>query len=207
MTNVIVSCDKLNAETELAIRVAALKQEIAGLSDEKKLVDQFVTAMGSGKASSKHLATIFIRVIGNKNDGFDVNLISQACNRLDKAGDAQGVTTIKRIYGAIFVGGKVSINKDKSGIAFKSKGSVVDVTALDRLIAAQFSGLSIRSTLVSRVLNTEKAEPKPVDERIESLAALCVKDGMSDAHAMAKFEASLKASRLERANKAALAKK
>jgi hypothetical protein len=202
MTNTIVSCDKLNVEADIATRVSELKREIAGLNDEKKLVEQFVNAMGSGKASAKHLATIFVRVIGDKKDGFDVNLISQACNRLDKAGDAQGVTAIKRIYGAIFVGGKVAPTKDKQ-IAFKSKGAVVDVTALDRLVAAQFSGLSIRSTLVARVIDAEKPEPKSADDKIEAWAALCVKEGISDAHAIAKFSASLKASRLDRANKAA----
>tara|TARA_R110000787_G_scaffold103430_1_gene210029 strand:+ start:218 stop:847 length:630 start_codon:yes stop_codon:yes gene_type:complete len=203
MTNTIVSCDKLNVEADIATRVPELKREIAGLNDEKKLVDQFIAAMGSGKASAKHLATIFVRVIGDKKDGFDVNLISQVCNRLDKSGDAQGVTAIKRIYGAIFVGGKVAPTKDKQ-IAFKSKGAVVDVTALDRLVAAQFSGLSIRSTLVARVIDAQKDDTPKTPTQIASGGVKAARTAkLTLAAYLATVEATWKAQELEAANKAA----
>ena len=78
-------------------------------NDIKSLENKFVNNMGSGIAASANLFEL-VRTTMNSEDG---RPLASAIARLTKKGDTQGVTAVKAIVGAVFVGAKLKKAKDK----------------------------------------------------------------------------------------------
>jgi len=155
-------------------------------NDIKSLENKFVNNMGSGIAASANLFEL-VRTTMNSEDG---RPLASAIARLTKKGDTQGVTAVKAIVGAVFVGAKLKKAKDKKTLILDISKADVDNFAYSRFAAAIHPDrkLSLRSTLVKEVLNKKKPSKVELPKSAEAFVKRMNKEGFTKAAVIAAIQ-------------------
>ena len=155
-------------------------------NDIKTVENKFVNAMGSGVAASGYLRELVINVIKSE----DGRPLASAIARLNSKGDKQGASAVRSIIGAIFVGAKVKVAKDKKTIVLSLKDASFDDAAMDRLSAGVDRKLSLRSTLVKEVKGEVEKKELVLSDYASKLVKRLNGEGVTKAALIAAIQAA-----------------
>ncbi|MGB1270154.1 MAG: hypothetical protein ACPG45_10500 [Flavobacteriaceae bacterium] len=155
-------------------------------NDIKSLENKFVNNMGSGVAAGANLFELVRTTINSE----DARPLASAIARLLNKGDTQGVTAVKAIVGAVFVGAKLKKAKDKKTLILDISKADVDNFAYSRFAAAIHPDrkLSLRSTLVKEVLNKKKPSKVELPKSAEAFVKRMNKEGFTKAAVIAAIQ-------------------
>jgi hypothetical protein len=155
-------------------------------NDIKSLENKFVNNMGSGVAAGANLFELVRTTINSE----DARPLASAIARLLNKGDTQGVSAVKAIVGAVFVGAKLKKAKDKKTLILDISKADVDNFAYSRFAAAIHPDrkLSLRSTLVKEVLNKKKPSKVELPKSAEAFVKRMNKEGFTKAAVIAAIQ-------------------
>ena len=169
-------------------------------NDIKKIENDFVKNMGSGKVAAKHLLALTINAVMNG----DSRNIASALFRLRKNGDDNGARSTQQIVSIVFPEAKTKIAKDKKSLVI-TLGDKIDKDALDRFTnAVSNDNLSIRGSALIAAIKGETTTPEfDLGKYAAQIAKRIAKENVTEGALVAAINTQVKALMIEMASKKA----
>jgi len=151
---------------------------------QKTFIAPFGTSLGNGKKAGQLLAQAIDHVITER----DTTVIVKLINAAFKKGDTSAMAKIKLTFGAVFVGAKIKVNKDKTTHSIQIKEATLNNKAVSSLHDLVKNEVSLRGSKWNEALVAKDTDRKQFNAK--SFVATCAKQDLETLAQMKKIIAA-----------------